>query len=279
LIGEDNYSQYDRDTWYSLLIKSCNLTFTYRKKINKNAIISWNQDGSKISDLSNDTIVVTNANFNLKYKIDKNWTKYTSSVNSEIQILINDNLHKETIKLGGANETFKEAKVGGFDLTSLITDDVNISIQIFIANDFNLNQNITVSIDNATLEISYYIFTQDLIAGDSGGGGGTKYIQGYDYTPIIIGLVIGLIALVSMFGVYQKHYKYPPLVRKIRKLKKTIKKGKKLKSLIVSPREELIRISFKIKTKQILEEEFLQSEILNKNAKLTKNEMINKGEK
>jgi hypothetical protein len=51
--------------------------------------------------------------------------------------------------------------VGGFDVTSLITDDVNLSIQVFLADEFELNQTILVSIDNVTLNITYTIIFPD----------------------------------------------------------------------------------------------------------------------
>ena len=155
---EDNWVS-DRDIWDALLIKSCNLTFTYERKIDQFTSVSWNQDAGKISDISNDTVIVNEAKLNFKYKIDKNWT--ASSLNSEIKILINDNPHTETIKLSSANSSFQEAKVGGFDVTSLITDDVNLSIQVFLADEFELNQTMIVSIDDVTLNITYTIIFPD----------------------------------------------------------------------------------------------------------------------
>ena len=272
---EDNYTEFDRDTYYSLLIKTCNLTFTYKKIINEFTSLSWSQDGNKISSLSNYDVIVKDANLNFLYKVDKNWTSNTTSLNSEIRILINGNPHSESIKLTKANSTFQDAKVGGFDVTPLITDDVNVSIQVYLADEFRLGDNITISIDNASLLITYSIIQPDIV-GSGGGGGGTKVIRGPDYTPLVIGLSVGIIALIAVFGLYQARYKHPPMVRKIRKLKKKIKKGKKLKSLIVIPREELIRIGFKNKTHQILDDEFLQSEKLKEIAKIPNNKKINK---
>ena len=155
---EDNWVS-DRDIWDDLLIKSCNLTFTYERKIDQFTSVSWNQDADKVSDMSNDTVIVNEARLNYRYKIDKNWTK--SSPNSEIKILINGNPHTETIKLSSANSSFQEAKVGGFDITSLITDDVNLSIQVFLADEFELNQTMIVSIDDVTLNITYTIIFPD----------------------------------------------------------------------------------------------------------------------
>jgi len=156
--SEDNWFS-DRDIWNSLYIKSCNLTFTYVKKINQFTSVSWNQNADKISDISNYTVVVNEAILNFKYKINDTWP--ITSPNSEIRIQINDNLHPETAKLINANTSFQEAKVGGFDITSLIIEDVNLSIQVFLADEFGLNRSITISIDEVYLDISYTIIFPD----------------------------------------------------------------------------------------------------------------------
>ena len=152
---EDNWVS-DQDRWDELLIKSCNLTFTYERKIDQFTSVSWNQNAGKISDLSNGNIIVNEAKLNFKYKIDQTWPSYLSP-NSEIKILINENPHAESIKLSSANTSFQEAKVGGFNVTSLITDDVNLSIQLFLADDFRLDKNITISIDDVFLNITYTV--------------------------------------------------------------------------------------------------------------------------
>ncbi|NVM46982.1 MAG: hypothetical protein HWN79_18920, partial [Candidatus Lokiarchaeota archaeon] len=149
---EDNFPQ-DSDWWKLLIIKSINLTFSYEKKIDQSTSISWNQIGNKLAGANID---IENATLNFKYIIDqKNWT--SSSPNSEIRVYINNRVHTETVKLSKAKETFQDIKVGGFDVTSLILKDVNISvsIQVYLADTFTLNQTITISIDNASLLISY----------------------------------------------------------------------------------------------------------------------------
>jgi hypothetical protein len=97
------------------------------------------------------------------YSIDHEWPTNLSAF-SEIRILINDNPHSETIRLSSANLTFGEAKVGGFDITNLILKEVNItlSIQVFIANTFGLDQNITISIDDVYLSITYIETVPDI---------------------------------------------------------------------------------------------------------------------
>jgi len=159
---EDNIADYwDLDTFNELIIKSVNLTFTYEKKIDKFTSVSWSQIGNKIEDLSNYEIEVTEANLNFKFKIDKEWPS-SLSPNSEIRILVNNIRILETIKLIDTNATilFLEAKIGGFDVTSMISKEENftLDIQLYIADEFIYDQIITVSIDDVFLEISYIEF-------------------------------------------------------------------------------------------------------------------------
>jgi len=151
---ENNYL-YDRDSWDSLRIKNCNLNFTYQKKVDEFTSVSFYQQGNSITDSN---IQITNATLNFKYKIDQAWPTLLSP-NSELRVLINDNQHIQTVKLISATALFQEAKLGGFDVTNLIQKDVNISasIQILITNTFSLDRNITISIDDVYLIISYFV--------------------------------------------------------------------------------------------------------------------------
>ncbi|MHA1670032.1 MAG: hypothetical protein ACTSV5_05565 [Promethearchaeota archaeon] len=148
---EDNFAQ-DADNWQLLILKSVNLTCAYEKKINQFTSLAWNQIGNTISGSNID---IKNATLNFKYKIDKAWTD--KSPNSEIRIFVNNNQFAETIKLSKANSTFQDCKVGGFDVTNLILKNVNItlSIEVYIADTLSLDQKYTISIDNASLLISY----------------------------------------------------------------------------------------------------------------------------
>ncbi|MFX1446100.1 MAG: hypothetical protein ACFFHV_22040 [Promethearchaeota archaeon] len=270
IYSADNYDNYDYDFWDDLRIKYVNLTFEYEKKIDLGNSVAWNQDGNNVSSISPYRVVPTGANLKFQYKIDKNWTEYTSSQNSELNIYLNGNPYPIPIKLIDVNDTvFKWAELV---LPKPSTDEfLNLSIELLIKDEFGLDQQITLSIDNVTLDISYIIYAPNPpVAGEGGGGGGTKIIRGEDYTPVVIGLIAGIIGLVAVFGAYQAHFKHPPMVRKIRKLKKKIKKGKTLKSLIVNPRDEIIRDNFKAKTRHVLDEEFLQSEIPGKINKINK---------
>ena len=251
IYNEDNYASAEIDTWYYLLIKSCNLTFDYEKKINRFSSISWKQDCDKISDLSEYPVIVQNATLNFNYKIDQLWNP-SLSPNSEIRILINNNKHTETVKLSTATTAFQEAKVGGFDVSNLITDDVNLSLQVYLADDFDLAQNITISIDDVSLDISYVIIEPD-----------EPITPGTDMSWLVYTLIGAIFGIVIIIGVYQGHFKYPPLVRKIRSLKKKVRKSKKTKPILVSKREEIIRNNIEVQ-KRILDIEIIEKEKVNK---------------
>jgi len=159
---EDNVvNGWDLDIFNELIIKSVNLTFTYEKKIDKFTSVSWSQIGIKIEDISRYKIEITDANINFKYKIDKDWPS-SLSPNSEMRILVNNIKILETIKLidTNASSLFQEAGIGGFDITSMISKEENVSIdiQLYIADEFIYDQIITVSIDDVFLEISYIEF-------------------------------------------------------------------------------------------------------------------------
>ena len=152
---EDNFAQ-DADNWRLLAIKSVDLTFTYEKEIDKLTSISWNQIGNKITrNIAGSTIDITDANLNFKYKIDKNWTEL--SPNSEIRVYINNKLHSETVKLSKAWSEFRDIKSGGFDVKEIVSkeENISVSVQVYLADTFTLNETITISIDNASLLISY----------------------------------------------------------------------------------------------------------------------------
>ncbi|MFX1275788.1 MAG: hypothetical protein ACFFAT_12155, partial [Promethearchaeota archaeon] len=153
---EDNFWS-DDDDFDELIIKSCDFSFTCEKKINQLSTMSWNQDTIKPNDLSPNPIQVTDAVLNFKYKVDKNWTQTTTSLNSRFEIEINENRLGETIALAGASASFQEAKSGGLDVNALIDEDkeINLTLKILIADEFNLGENITVSIDEVELWISY----------------------------------------------------------------------------------------------------------------------------
>ncbi len=156
---EDNFAQ-DADNWTLLILKSVNLTFSYKKIIDQFTFLSWSQTLDRISDISKYNIEITRANLNFKYKINKPWPS-SLSANSEIEIFANKH-EIDAIKLIDANITdiFQDVKIGGFNIISLFSKDENLSIeiQLYIADEFIFDEIITISIDDVFLEISYIEF-------------------------------------------------------------------------------------------------------------------------
>jgi len=143
----------DQDYWEYLIFKTFNITVSYVKKIDQSTTLSWNQKGNKINGSNHQ---ITDANLNFQYLIDQNWS--TSAPLSEFRVLVNNKSFNEgIIKLSSFNTSYQDLKVGGIDVTSLISTDVNISIslELYIKDIFTLDSNITISIDNVYLNISY----------------------------------------------------------------------------------------------------------------------------
>ncbi|MFX1590986.1 MAG: hypothetical protein ACFFC1_22855, partial [Promethearchaeota archaeon] len=151
---EDNWVS-DDDFWESLIINYINLTFNYEKKIDQLTSVSWNQDTEKPNDITTNPIVVDEALLDFEYIINETWT--SSSPNSEIRMYINTIQHTETVKLSTASTSFQKAKQGGFDVTPLIQENkmINLSIQVYLADEFALSRSFNISIDNVYLNITY----------------------------------------------------------------------------------------------------------------------------
>ena len=153
---EDNTfgMNYDRDQWEELRFKFLNFTLSYEKRINKFTSASWSQD---LKQVKGSYVLITDANLSFKFKIDQNWP--SSSQNSEIRIFINDRKHEEVINLSNYvySPFFQEAKLGGFNITSKIIpyENFTLSIQLYLADNFGLESNITISITDVYLYISY----------------------------------------------------------------------------------------------------------------------------
>ena len=212
---EDNYDQADQDTFHSLLIKSVNLTFSYEKKIDQLSSISWNQQAPAINGSN---VKVTESNLRFNYRVSELWSENLSS-NSEIRILINDKQHSETIKLTTANQTFKEAKIGGFNLIDITFpyEILNVSLQLFLADEFGLANVYTFSIDDVYLEISY---TETIIP--PGGNPEPLIFRILLTVAIIAGVCIG-----GYFIAYYKILRFPKAVRKVRKYRSSLKSPQK----------------------------------------------------
>ena len=152
IYSEDNDNSGDHDDWDSLMIKTCNLTFTYEKKIDPSTTLSWNQKGNTLDA----SVQVTDAKFFFKYKVNNTWP--SSAPLSEIIFSIDDKSYDEgIIKLTSANTSWQDAKVGGFDVTSLIStgDNITVSIEVFLKDTFELDQVYNISIDEVYLNITY----------------------------------------------------------------------------------------------------------------------------
>jgi hypothetical protein len=158
IYSEDNWQSTDTDTFTLLMIKTCDLSFTYEKKVEKYSSISLKQVTNQI----NTTYQVMSAVLNFDYKINQLWPTSLSPF-SELRILINDNPYAETIRLSSANTTFQEAKSGGFDVSGLIVKGINItfSLQLYLADTFGVGSNLTISIDNIFLNITYSLTVPD----------------------------------------------------------------------------------------------------------------------
>jgi len=210
---EDNEYGADDDQWDSLLIKSLNLTFSYEKKINQFTFGSWAQD---LDEISGSNVQITNANLNFKYKIDKNWTD--SSQNSQIRIYINERKFDQTISLidYDYSNSFQEARSGGYDITEILLpyENFTLSIQIFLAEDFELDRNITISITDVYLYISYTETFPDPIP------------EPLLFAGLFIISVVGAGVLVAYLIAYQTYLKYPVPVRKVRKYRRTLSNDK-----------------------------------------------------
>jgi len=207
---EDNYNDLDRDTFYSLLIKSVNLNFSYEKKIDQLSTVSWNQQAPGINGSN---VKITESNLKFNYKVSELWSTNLSS-NSEIRILINDKQHSETIKLTTADTAFQEAKSGGFNLIDITFpyEILNINLQLFLADEFGLANIYTFSIDDVYLEISY---TETIIP--PGGNPEPLIFRILLAVAIIAGVCIG-----GYFIAYYKVLRYPKAVRKVRKYRSTL---------------------------------------------------------
>lgn len=231
IFSEDNDNSGDHDDWKALVINQCNLTFSYQKVINQFTTISFNQAGSKISG---STFQIVNSNLNFKYKTDKPWP--TTAPLSELRLYINEKLYTEDIyKLSYMNSSFQEAKKGGVDVSNYLEEDINITLA-FVLNlkdTFDLNETITISIDDIYLYIELREIEDDLIYA----------------VYILFGSFTGLILFIT---IYEKYLKYPKVVRKVRKLRKNIYKNKRInKPIMIRKRTDIINIQFKEKAKII----------------------------
>ncbi|MBY9010703.1 MAG: hypothetical protein KGD74_12625 [Candidatus Lokiarchaeota archaeon] len=253
IICADNSGDGDIDRIVESRIKSLNLTFSYKKKIDKSSTLSWYQVGNMINHTN---VQVTNAEANFEYKIDRDWNQTTFSQFSEFRILINNKEQNKfpNVKLLNYNNSlylgnFIVARTGGFDLTNLISikENITLSIQVYIGDEFELDQNINISIDSVYLNISYIVFLpEDALLISSGGGssGRDKTIE--DPWLFLIIAIVAIIGATILGGYFLEYYfvlKYPKPVRKVRKYRRTLKK-KNSPNINITSREKIFKVLF-----------------------------------
>lgn len=222
---EDDWST-DWDFFNEVYIKECNFSFSYQKLIPKYSSISLNQITEKIPG---GNVEILDAKVNISYSIENPWPENLSQF-SEFRISINNNTLPRNILLKDFNTTIQQLEL---DAKPYIIKNKTIyfSLEIFIGNKFSYDENITISINQVDLFISY------------------KYIDSpTDLLPLAIGLTIGLGGILIGIGAYQLYFKYPPLIRKIRKLKRKIRKNKKTKKVTLKNYKEKINNIYQDKT-------------------------------
>lgn len=229
---EDSF-QFDADNWKLLSFTGLNFSFGYEKKIDKGTTVEFSQEGDAISG---DNVVITGGNLKFDYKIDKTWPN--TSEFSHLKILINDNEYNEKVFLSeyDSSDLIPANPPGGFNLDNVPIpkgQNITLQIQLYLENDFDLTENITVSIDNVYLEISYYEITPNEI-----------YEEPWFY-PVLALVTSGIaIGLGTYLLLYYRIFRFPKQVRTIRKFKKSLNK-KGLPNIDVDSRQASFMEKFK----------------------------------
>jgi len=269
---EDSGHPGDSDDWQSLIIKNVSLSISYEKKIDQFSSISWKYLGAQI-EADGYRVEVTNALFNFDYFINRLWPT-SLSPNSEMKFSINDVEYSKTIKLSRATIASQSASSLGFDVTDLIPNDkgINVSIQTYIADDFLLSDNITLSIDNVLLRITYDVFI--------------PVEESYLFQMLFAIAALAAAVLTTYIIYYQKILKYPKPVRKVRKYRSSLNKESPPNKPILE-RERAFKNEYQVELKKTskflrgapVNGKVLREEILGKIDKETlkiSNEKINK---
>lgn len=208
---EDNDYNVDVDTWNELVMRSFNLTITYKKKVDQFTNIAWQQTGNQ---LTGENIQVRNAQLNFEVKINKTWPS-SLSPNSDIRILINAKQYTQTVKLSNIPEgDFELAFPDYIDVTSLILKDIDIvlSIQVYIADEFGLDNDIKISIDNVYFRIYWNVYISDIFS------------EPFIFRILLIVSSIAAVCIGGYLFAYQRVLKYPKPVRKVRKYRRTLER-------------------------------------------------------
>ena len=112
--------------------------------------------------------------------------------------------------------SWETARIGGFDITEIILpyENFTLSIQAYMAEDFALGNNITISITDVYLLVSYTETIPDPIT------------ESWLFVGLFILAVVGATVLAAYLIAYQTYLKYPVPVRKVRKYRKTLSSDK-----------------------------------------------------
>jgi len=214
IFAEDNRDT-DRDYFDDVFVKNVSLSFTYQKKMNQLTTLSWKGTGNSLNSTN---VLIRDASFEFSYKIDVPWPT-SDSPNSEFRMFINDKQISETIKLSIATPNYQSANPDGYNVTSLISLDENItvSIQVYIGDNFELSAPIRISIDNAVLKLSYIVILPDPTPTN---------LRPYIYSSA--GL---LAALATGIGLYEGIFKFPAQIRTVRTLRRKIRRGRSSKPI------------------------------------------------
>ncbi|UCD02064.1 MAG: hypothetical protein JSV23_03315 [Promethearchaeota archaeon] len=229
---EDNVKSADRDTWEEIRFKSLNLTFTYEKKIDQFTAVSWNQD---LDEVNGTNVRITDANLEFKYKLDQNWTE--SSQNSQIRVYVNDRKYDDEPPIILIDYVYStEFEVAQYNITSKLLpyENFTLSIQVYLAEDFELDHNITISITDVYLNISYTETFPD---------SPVPIPEPWVFFALLIAVSTAAVCLGGYFIAYQRILKYPRPVRKVRKFKRTLNKSS-APDVAIMPRDVAFKKSY-----------------------------------
>jgi hypothetical protein len=223
---EDNVVITDWDTWNSLRIKSVSLNFSYEKRINQGSSMVWKQVVPKIEKSAQNVSVLSlkGSDFNFQYGLSRLWP--ASSPNSRIRVKVNGVLFKDVFELPLATTDMRSAFPTDNDITDILSTEsaTTIEITIMISDNFFLDQNISVYIDNVVLMVSYI----EVVFHPPPPPPETPASEPPDNTQQYV--IYGLLGMIGGFGVlsamYLTTWRYPKTVREIRAMRKAMKKGK-----------------------------------------------------
>ncbi|MBN2155625.1 MAG: hypothetical protein JW776_06260 [Candidatus Lokiarchaeota archaeon] len=211
---EDNRNS-DQDFFDDIYIKNVSLSFTYQKKMNQLTTASWDGIGNSLNSTN---VLIRDASFEFSYKIDTPWPT-DASPNSEFRLFVSNKKLYETVKISAATDIYQVANPDGYNVTSLISLDENItvSIQMYIGDNFELDSPIGIYIDNVVLKLTYIVILPDPPPTN---------LQPYIYSSA--GL---LAALATGIGLYEGIFKFPAQVRTVKSLRRKIRHGRATKPL------------------------------------------------